>query len=318
MKTLFRQKMLFSVILALSFIISGNMCFSAEQETITMLDKQVIQLEEIWKSGKTNEYFLKAREIAKKINPYSIAYNQKQDAELGDLWKAGKTNEYYAKAKEFADEIRSHSITNNLNNIVVSMFNNLMVKKADIIDSGNNDLFAMDDLSGYLFSNDKVSIKERRINVLLLCRYLGKIRKEIVPNFKRKPVMDNVSPPPGTPCAVAGMSPEAITNPVLRSQYEASIRENRENSHMNSRQAGLRSIEREISAPIIDYIIKTFRGDVAEMGGKQAVIMDNIIKTFGGDDASGGLLAECIQAANLTDKEKEEVLEKVGVKQPKQ
>ncbi|MFH1477227.1 MAG: hypothetical protein ABIH24_07035, partial [Verrucomicrobiota bacterium] len=53
---------------------------------------------------------------------------------------------------------------------------------------------------------------------------------------------------------------------------------------------------------------------VAEMGGKQAVIMDDIIKTFGGDDASGGLLAECMQAADLTDKEKEEVLEKVGIK----
>ena len=71
------------------------------------------------------------------------------------------------------------------------------------------------------------------------------------------------------------------------------------------------------STRIIDYIIKTFRGDVVEMGGKQAVIMDYIIKTFRGDDASIGLLDECIKAANLTDKEKEKVLKKVGVKQPK-
>ena len=47
-------------------------------------------------------------------------------------------------------------------------------------------------------------------------------------------------------------------------------------------------------------------------------IIDYIIKTFRGDDASTALLAECIKAANLTDKEKEEILRKVGVKQPSQ
>ena len=84
---------------------------------------------------------------------------------------------------------------------------------------------------------------------------------------------------------------------------------------MNSRQGALRSVGGEFETKrIIDYVIKTFRGDVAEMGGKQAVMMDYIIKTFRGDDASIGLLDECIKAANLTDKEKDEVLKKVGVK----
>ena len=115
------------------------------------------------------------------------------------------------------------------------------------------------------------------------------------------------------------MDPKAITNPVVRAQYEAAIRENHENGLMNSRQFALRSVGGELTTKsIVDYIIKTFRGDVAEMGGKQAVIMDDIIKTFGGDDASIGLLAECIKAADLTEKEKEEVLRKVGVQQPKQ
>ncbi|MDO9541308.1 MAG: hypothetical protein Q7J98_03180 [Kiritimatiellia bacterium] len=317
-----KHKILFWTIIAISFIISKNLCVGAEQETIAMLDRQVLQLEEIWKAGKTNEYFLKASEIAKrieKINPNVIMYNEEQAKELLDLWNAGKTNESFAKANEFNKE--NHSITNNLNNIVAPMLNNLMAKKVNIIDGDNNDLYAMDKLSSYLLSNDKAPIKERRTIALLLCRFLGKIRKELIPNFEPKRVMSNVAPPHDARGGFmfSGMDPAAITNPVVRTQYEAAINENRQNGIMNRRQSELRSLGNEFTTKrIIDYIIKTFRGDIAEMGDKQAVIMDNMIKMFRGDDASIGLLAECIQAANLTDKEKEEVLRKIGVKQPRQ
>jgi len=295
-----KHKILFWTIIAISFIISKNLCVGTEQKTIAMLDEQVIQLEDIWKAGKTNEYFLKAREISKRIeriNPNVIMYNEKQAKELRELRDAGKTNESFAKASEFHKE--NHSITNNLNDIVAPMFNNLMAKKVDIIDSGNNDLYAMDNLADYLFSNDKVSIKERRTNALLLCRFLGKIRKELIPNFEPKRVMSNVAPPRDARGGFmfSGMDPAAITNPVVRDQYEAAIRENQGNGLMNSRQSELRSLGNEFTTKrIIDYIIKTFRGD----------------------DASFALLTECINAANLTDKEREEVLKKVGVKQPKQ
>ena len=177
-----------------------------------------------------------------------------------------------------------------------------MANKVNIIDdSSHYDLYAMDYLACRLLSNDKVSIKERRINALLLSRFLGKIRKEIIPNYKDKPVSSNVSPPRDAPPQrspyISGMDPKAITNPVVRAQYEAAIRENEENNNMNGRQGALRSVGDEFTTKrIIDYIIKTFRGD----------------------DTSTALLAECIKAANFTEKEKEEVLRKVGVKQPKQ
>ena len=316
-----RQNILFWTIITMSFIISENLCFGAEQKTIAMLDKQVMQLEETWKAGETNEYFLKAREIAKIINPHmNITYTEEQYEEANKLRKAGKTNEYYAKIEDFDKEILSHSITGNLNKIAAKLFDNIISKKANIINVGNNDLYALEYLRSYLVANGKTSIEERRINALLLSRYLGKIRKELIPNFEPKRVMSNVAPPRDARGGFmfSGMNPAAITNPIVRAQYEAAIRENHENGLMNSRQYALRSVGDEFTTKgIIDYIIKTFRGDVAEMGGKQAVIMDNIIKTFDGDDASIGLLAECIQAANLTDKEKEEVLKKVGVKQPK-
>ncbi|MDO9527969.1 MAG: hypothetical protein Q7J27_02285 [Syntrophales bacterium] len=330
MKMTLQHKMFFWVIFILLLAKCANVSFCAEQDSVS-LDKQLNELINLANTGKTNEFSEKVKAYTEKMKAHSatnwenvcseqeaITVFDRKVIQLEEIWEAGKTNEYFEKAKVIARDIREHPAKNNLNGVAAKLLNKLMAKKVSIIDIHNNDLYAMDYLACRLLSNDKVSIKERRINALLLCRFLGKIRKEIIPNFKRRPVMRNVVPPIDVPRATAGMSPEVITNLVLRAQYEDAIRENRENNLMNSRQAELRSIEREMSKPIINYIIETFRGDVAEMGGKQAVIMDNMIKTFRGDDASIGLLAECIQATNLTDKEKEEVLKKVGVKRPKQ
>lgn len=257
-----RQKKIFWTIITMSFIMSESLCFGTEQKTIAILDKQVIQLEEIWKAGKTNEYFLQARNIAK--------------------------------------DIKAHSTTNNLSDIAARLFDNLISKEVNLGDAGLDgvgDLFAMDDLAWCLIPNDKASIETRRINTLLLCRYLGKIRKEIIPNFEPKRVVSNVAPPHGIPCAMAGMDPKVITNPVLRAQYEASIRENQENGLMNVRQQELRSMGDKVTS---------------------TRVIDCIIETFDAGDISSPFFIECINSAGLNDKEKEEVLKKVGAKQPKQ
>ncbi len=147
----------------------------------------------------------------------------------------------------------------------------------------------MQKLASYLISNTNATNEERRINAKLLCRYLGKIRKEIIPNYEPKPVTTNVSPPVGTPLAVTGMDPKAISDPVLRAQYEASIRENQENNLMNSRQAELKSIEWEMLNSIMDYVSGAFNAG----------------------DVSSSYFSECIKYASFTDKEKEEIIDKI-------
>lgn len=251
MKIFNPQNISFWVAFVLSFIIFENMGFSANQKFITMLDKQILQVE--------------------------------------DIWKAGNTREYYSKVASITRDIMANSTKSNLNKVAAKLFDNLISKEAKIGEVGVDDLSAMQKLASYLISNNNVSIEERRINVLLLSKYLGKIRKEIVPNFKPKRVVANVAPPPGTPCAVSGMSPKAIKDPIARAKYEAAIRENQENNLMNSRQAKLRSIEWEMSKPIIGYIIGTFHAG----------------------DRTSVLFTECINAAALNDKEKEEVMSKV-------
>ena len=251
MKTFCIVKTLIWAILALSFFKCENVCFATDQESISMLDKRVLQVEDLWKTGKTREYYLKAIDIAR--------------------------------------DIMANSTTNNLNAISAKLFDNLISKEVKIEEVRLDDLSAMQKLASYLISNTNASIDERRTNARLLCRYLGKIRKEIVPNYKPKPVVANVRPPLGTPCAVSGMSPEAITDPVLRAKYEASIRENQNNNLINSRQAELRSIEEEMLKPIMDYTIGTFHVD----------------------DISSALFTECIKSANFSDREKEEVASKI-------
>ena len=332
MKMTLQPKMFSWVIFVLLLTKCETVSLCAEQDPAS-LDKQLNELIDLANTGKTKEFSEKAKAYTEKMKAHSatnwenvcseqeaIAVFDRKVIQLEEFFWAGKTNEYIKKAWFVARDIREHPAKNNLNGVAAKLLDKLMAKKVSIIDSGyNKDLYAMDDLACRLLSNDKVSIKERRTNALLLCRFLGKIRKETIPNYKDKPTCLHVGPPEDAPLQrggyMAGMDPKAITNLVVRAQYEAAIRENRENGLMNSRQHALRSVGDEFKTKgIIDYIIKTFRGDVAEIGGKQAVMMDYIIKTFRGDDASIGLLDECIKAANLTDKEKDEVLKKVGVK----
>jgi hypothetical protein len=241
------------VIIILLLITRVNLCFSADKDSIPEYDKQILQVEE--------------------------------------LWKQGNIHEYYAKTANIVGDIMANSQKIDQNKAAAKLFDNLISKETKITDVGIDDLSAMQKLASYLISNVTVSIEERRTNVLLLAKYLGKIRKEKVPNFKPKPVVANVSPPVGTP-GMAGMRPEAISDPVARAKYEASIRENQENALMNSRQSELRNIDVEMSRPIINYIIQTFHAS----------------------DISSANFIDCMNSAELDDKEKEKVVNHVSSK----
>lgn len=250
MKSIFLPMIIIATVLVMPFITYDNACCGMDQESIAKHEQEVSQVE--------------------------------------DLWKSGNIREYYSKASNIAKDIEMNSPASNLNTIAAKLFDNLISKEVKIEEVGTDDLSTMQKLASYLISYTNASGKDRQINARLLCKYLGKTRKEIIPDYKPKPVVANVPPPPGVP-GFAGMSPEAIKDPTARSKYEASIRENQENNVMNRRQAQLGNQDREMTKPIMAYITETFHAG----------------------DISSDVLTECLHGAGFNDKEKEEVVNNI-------
>lgn len=206
--------------------------------------------------------------------------------QLKDLWKSGNKSEYYQNAASMANNIASGSVNDPHYEWAAKLLEDLLTRKTTVAETRTADLSAMNVLALSLISDRNASVKERRGHVRLLSRYLGKVRKEIVPNYTPKPVTQNVSPPPGiTPFGFSGMDPKTITDPVMRAKYEAAIQENQENSFINQRQSLLHKVEGEMSKSIINYMIDAFQTE----------------------DSSSPLIAECIKNARLTDAERKKV-----------
>jgi hypothetical protein len=213
---------------------------------------------------------------------------------LEELWKGGKTSEYYQQASKIAEEILSGDATDTKDEAAAELLESLLSKAAVSTKATTYyDLFAMRKVASYLIPPERFSAEERRINARLLSKFLGEIRNEIVPNYQDRPVTMNVAPPPGTPCAVAGMDPDAIDDPVARAQYKEAIRQNDENNLMNTRQFVLRNIELELSTHIVAYLIDAFQAP----GTPQS------------------LVDECIKNAKLTDAERKELESKISKKE---
>jgi hypothetical protein len=226
------------VILAISITAYGNVCLSKDQEPVAMLDEQVSQLEELWKAGRSDEYYAKAAKIASDVNAVSGASATER------------------------------------NRILTHLFEGLLAKAKEKPRTSTDDLFTMQKVARYLLFNVEAPPKECQANVRLLSSYLGEMRQAIVPNFKRRPVEMNVAPPPGAKqFTMAGMDPEAIHDPNIRAQYKAAIDKNRENNLMNTRQFVLRNLDREMCGPILDYMVR-----VLQLPPRSSTLADECIK----------------------------------------
>lgn len=132
----------------------------------------------------------------------------------------------------------------------------------------------------------EVPTEQRRSNAILLAHFLGQVRAGIEADYKWRPVAANLMPrSAGSGYVFAGMSPDAITDPQARAEYEQALRENRENNLNNERQAAFRSADFVSSTPIVNYIGEAFAG---EDGDSQTIV-------------------DCIESARLTDEEKETI-----------
>jgi hypothetical protein len=215
----------------------------------------------------------------KKINEIS---------QIEELWKKGNILEYYAKVKDIILDLTGKDSSCNQNVTIDKLFDNLISKEVSANEVGNEDLFVVERIASYLMSFEKVTQADRLVNIKLLCRYCGKIRKEILENNRPKRVVANVPLPSGV-SGEAGMWPEAIKDSIVREKYKAAIRDNQENNLINKRLAKLKSMDSEMRKPFIAYLIKNFHAQ----------------------DISSTFFSNCIKDARLDDWEKTEIINNI-------
>lgn len=181
-----------------------------------------------------------------------------QISQAEDTWNQGDRSEYYSKAAGIAKEIKANPSKANLNGPASRLLGSLLAKQANATETDASDLSTMQDLAAYLASHDEVPIEDRRSTVSLLCKYLGRVRKERLPNFRPKPIVANVAPPANVP-GMAGMNPDAIKDPVARAKYKEAIRENDDNARQNRRQHELRDADSIMRRKLKSYLPTTFK-----------------------------------------------------------
>ena len=235
-------------------------CSGAEPvPTIEALSNKVMHLEEIWKAGAVTNYYGQALAISWDYDAILKATHGTKDAQLDPIAarmvyiladKPGITNFYVLE----------------------------------------KDLWVMDNMASHLWPDPNVPFAQRKLNVQVLSKFLGRMRAEYNPDYKNKPVDSNPEPPDGVEDAVAGMDPAGITNLVLRAQYVATIWTNCLNNCVNRRQGKLAIMTRWLTPRIIDYMTGFFATG----------------------QATTEFIQECMQQARLTEKEKAEMWQKIN------
>jgi hypothetical protein len=175
--------------------------------------------------------------------------------------KNGLTKEYYTDARCLVNGITSGHNGDCL--FASQLLNSMLQKELTSDNSDNDDIVIMTKLTMYLISLPTNDSTQMKINGLLAARFLGKIRREITPNFIRLPVTLNVPIPFGVK-GYSGMDPKEITDKKERVKYEKTIKENQTNNWINMRQEKLQHIDNQISGRIIRYLAKSMRAQAAD------------------------------------------------------
>lgn len=98
------------------------------------------------------------------------------------------------------------------------------------------------------------SKESRDVKLGAIEKLLDKISKDIEEDYVHQDVSANVGPPPGTPNAISGMNPDAISDPELRKQYLESIKLNQDKNLKNSQQYELRNARSRIALIVAGMI----------------------------------------------------------------
>ena len=233
-------------------------------------------------------------------------------ARLEETWKAGKHVEYFGRAGETAERLQKASDAGQAVKMAATLLETMLSRElrpgeaADYLLADENnfhescysDLSAISELACFILDQDThvadadpsaLASENGMRHAMLLAGSLGRVRKEIIPNYKEKPVSLNVAPPADTgEFSYSGMDPNDVKDPVARRKWLDAIRENILNGVSNSRQQEARGMEPSLGRNILDYLFDTFDA-IADRKGSSAV------------------LAKCVKEARLTDKEWEEL-----------
>ncbi len=114
---------------------------------------------------------------------------------------------------------------------------------------------------------------------------LDKLDFLIEENYQWQHGRANISPPPGTPNAAAGMNPEAIRDPKLRQQYLETIKEEKVKQEKNVQQEGLKRTRKLILMNVA--ALESWRSSVG-------VSKEGLIETFSNEGESRKLLREMV------------------------
>ena len=238
--------------------------------------------------------------VREEIDPATVGKELAEcERNLEGYWKAGHRDSYQRRLVDSTDRVLSLNTETERNRLATELLRIMGPRRfktsdipsiGELIQRGVDDLYAIGGLAKCLLQGRAGSPDECQERARLLCKTLGRVREESVPNFKWKWVAGD----PDVPPAYKGLRTEygGATDPVLRAKHPEALRENAENGCWNVRQAELHAMDRELARPILD----------------------NLVDAFTGADKSSALLAECIKDAHLTDDEAKDVLRRIASK----
>jgi len=149
----------------------------------------------------------------------TLALFEKQISQAEDLWKAGRTTDYYSQAQSIAHNIKANSKKENLNSAAFKVFDSVISKDPGLEHVSIEIVAPIEQLASYLLSDNRIPTKERRRNLKSLSRYLGNIRRQISSDSRKKQTSGNLLAAPGYGKPSAGRLKE-VENRKRQAQLE--------------------------------------------------------------------------------------------------
>ena len=225
----------------------------------------------------------------------SVSDLERQFLVLESKWQPGvgaAEREYYVRVAVLADGMSTLDpaavtplSTKVLRAVLAKVPQSRATTPADF-EIGSADLAAIRRLAEVLLAQQNVSDAQQRTNMSMLAEVLGRVRRELIHGYTHRLVFANVAPPPGVR-GMAGMAPEAISDPGARQKYRDAILENQRNNLLNKRQMMLAEMDSQLAVPVVGY-------------------MESVARSSARGDA---LLQKAISDARLTDTERSKVLD---------
>jgi hypothetical protein len=235
------MRLLSRALIAVALMMPGAICgrsAAAGRFSAASFEKEIARLEGLWKAGKRVEYFLEAENV---VERFGEAGDDGGDDVLRDDKERARCG------------VRPLQIMLSRKLRVGDFLDCCLAdERNEFSDRSACDLSAMCQLAWWITPRTvqvdentrypSVPVESRAANLTLVADLLGRLRSEIVPNYRDGVQYLNVLFPfdTGNGMGFSGMDPEDMKNRVSRMAAKAVIRENQAAGVLNSRQEWLR------------------------------------------------------------------------------